>query len=418
MQDAMPAVLPLPAPVEEAIDTDRAPAAVPPVRVCMVSFYFHPDYSGSSIQALNLSAHLRPLGVQPFIVSANLGGHAPVDEHEGIRVYRIPVVRRRDLQIPSFWVSLAAFLVRHRAEYDVIHAHGTMQHGSASLCGRLLNKPALLKVAMAGSDIAFHRQGRLWGAANRFMVSRFSRYIATTEAIAGEFAAQGLDTGKVLRVPNGVDTSACAPLPVEQRRELRRRLGIPAEGPLVTFVGIVNSRKNVDGILRIWQQAVAAGAPGHLALVGPVPLDTPAAVRFNDGLQAFVRAHQLEGRVTFTGYRSDVPACLQASDVFLFPSRQEGMPNSVLEAMACGLPCVVSASAGVEQVVQPGVEGFGVDVADEAGFTRALESLLRDPALRARMGAAARATAVERFSLAAIARRYAHLYRELASVQV
>jgi glycosyltransferase involved in cell wall biosynthesis len=382
-----------------------------PMRVCMVSFYCHPDYSGSSIQALNLSRHLTRRGVSPFIVSANLSGSPAAGEEGGITIHRVPVARRRDWQITTFWATLSAFLVRHRHDYDIVHAHGTMQHGTASLCARALGKPSILKIAMAGSDIAFHRQGRLWGRVNRAMVSRFDRYIATTDVIAQEFADQKLDTSRVRHIPNGVDTDTYAPLPIEARRTLRRSLGLP-DSPIVSFVGIINGRKNVDGILRIWRQSIAGGAPGHLVLVGPSP-DDPAGLQFVTRVKKFVRSEGLDSRVTFAGYTADVVSYLQASDAFLFPSRQEGMANVVLEAMACGVPCLVSGAAGAHQVVRDGVDGYARPVDDEGGFADALAGLLQDDMRRSEFSARARAGILERFALPVIADKYVSLYEEL-----
>ncbi len=121
------------------------------------------------------------------------------------------------------------------------------------------------------------------------MVSRFDRYIATTSAIAAEFAAQSLDTSRVREIPNGVDTDRYRPATVAEREAIRRELGLP-EGPLVTFVGIISPRKNVDGILRMFQAAVGEGAPGHLLLIGPIPGDDDPFYR---SALAFVTAHDL-----------------------------------------------------------------------------------------------------------------------------
>jgi glycosyltransferase involved in cell wall biosynthesis len=377
----------------------------------MVSYYFHPDYSGSAIQALSLSRQLLRIGASPMIVAANLSGAPSFEVLDGIAVHRIPVARRCDWQVASFAASLVSFLIRHRRDYDVIHAHGTIQHGAASLAGRLLRKPTILKVAMADSDIAFHRQGRIWGRVNRFMVARFNRYIATTPAIREEFGFQRLDTERVTLAPNAVDTELFAVPSDEERIALRARLGLPA-GPIVTYVGIINARKNIDGILRIWRRSVEAGCGGHLVVVGPQP--TGGAGSFQEQLAAFVREHRLEHRVTFAGHQSPVAPWLQASDIFLFPSRQEGMPNSVLEAMSCGLACVVSRSAGVDDLIASGQNGFAIDVADETAFADAVTTLLADPLSRARIGSAARQTVVSRFSLQALATTYYEMYEQLA----
>ncbi len=377
----------------------------------MVSFYFHPNYAGSSIQAFRLSGQLQRLALQPMIVSANLSGGPSYENFRGIPLWRLPVSSSPALQVPSFSVALVRFLIRHRREYDVIHAHGTMQHVVAAFVGRLLGKPAILKVAMADSDIAFQRQGRLSGRVNRLLVARFDRYIATTEAIAAEFPAQGLDASRVRLIPNGVDTDTYMPADAGERARLRRELGLP-DGPLVAFVGVVNRRKNVDGILRIFEAAVARGAPGHLIVIGP-PSQQAHVDPYQRELERFVADRGLGARVSFLGFRDPVAPYLRASDVFLFPSRQEGMPNCVLEAMACGLPPLVSRSAGAESIVGDSEHGRLIDITDEAGFAEALERLLRDDELRERLGRNARARIMERFSLGAIAERYAALYREL-----
>ena len=398
--DAEPVAEPMASPV--ATLTRRRP-----IRPCMVSFYFHPNYSGSAIQALNLSTHLQRLGIRPMIVSANLSGSSSQESFDGIPVHRLAVARHPDAQIPSFWLSAARFLWTRRAEYDLIHAHGTVQHGVVSLLGRLLNKPTILKVAMADSDLAFTRQGRVFGSLNQFMVRRFDRYIATTQAIVNELNARGLDREGVRFIPNGVDTAVFAPLSGTAKGALKERLGFTA-GLLVSCVAAVNERKNIDGVLRIWRQAVARGAPGHLAVVGPSP-DS----RYYEVLTQYVREQQIGDRVSFVGQQADVASYLQASDVFLFPSKREGMPNAVIEAMSCGLTCLVSTSSGVEGLIRDGVDGYLLDVSDERGFTAALLTVLADEPLRAAIGENAREHIAADFSLGSIALRYQGLYDEL-----
>jgi glycosyltransferase involved in cell wall biosynthesis len=273
----------------------------------------------------------------------------------------------------------------------------------------MLGKPTLLKVAMANSDLAFARQGRLTGRLNRLFVRQFDGYIATTEAIAAEFGDRRLDVLRVRHIPNGVDTDVFTPIGGAARAELRRRLGL-RNVPIVTCVAIINERKNIDGVLRIWHRAVAAGASGHLVLVGPV--HTPGGPFYHRLLQ-YVADHRLGDRVSFVGKQEPVVEYLQASDLFLFPSRQEGMPNSVLEAMACGVPCIVSGSAGTEQIVADGKNGYARPVADEAAFAEALLTLLADDNLRRRFSLAARDAAVANFSLEQVAKRYWALYHQL-----
>ncbi len=380
----------------------------------MVSFYYEPNYSGSAIQAGNLSRYLQRRGVEPFIVSAMLESRLPLEEVHGVPVRRIPVARGGDLQIPSFWFGLAWFLWRRRRSYDIIHAHGTLQHGTASIMGRLLGKGSILKVAMHRSDIAFARQGRIWGRINRFYVRRFHRYIATSRQIFEEFQEEGMSAERIVRIPNGVDTEKFRPAAdPEEKAALKARLGLPPV-PVALFTGIVLARKNVDFVVRVFLRIRKQGIPGHLLIVGPG--EGPGGElsgSYFDSLQTMIREAGLEADVTFTGRRPDVEDYVRASDLFLFAPRKEGMPNVLLEAMAGGLPCVVSRISGIEDVIEPGVNGYVLDIAQEDRFTQVAADLMQDGDLRARIGAKARKDIQKRYSLDVIADRYVELYRSL-----
>lgn len=386
-----------------------------PVRACMLSFYFRPSYSGSAIQALNLARQLAKSGVHSRFLSANLTG-SPRDEIiEGIPVRRLRVARSGGLQIPGFWLGIAWTMFRERGSIDIIHAHGTLQHTIASLVGRLLRKPTILKIAMAGSDLAFDRQGRLFGRVNERLVRRFDCFIATSREVYDECIARGLDPARIHAIPNGVDTTVFAPAASRDAKKLlRQRLGL-ADRPTVCFVGVLDARKNVDGILRIWSFARQRAGKCRLVLVGPRPRDgNPAESRYYQDLLEFVRSHRLEDEVVFVGPQPDIASYMRCADVFLFPSRREGMPNVLLEAMASGLACVTSRAAGTSDLVQHGRNGYMFDIDDEAGMAEKVADLLLDHPAAERIGTEARATIERGFSLDATARRYAELYRRLA----
>jgi glycosyltransferase involved in cell wall biosynthesis len=381
----------------------------------MLSFYFRPSYSGSAIQALNLARKLTGRGVQSRFLSANLSG-SPRDEIvEGMPVRRLRIARLGGLQIPSFWIGIAWTLFRERSNIDIIHAHGTLQHTIASLMGRLLRKPTILKIAMAGSDLAFDKQGRVFGRVNERLVRRFDCFIATSREIYDECIARGLAPERVHAIPNGVDTTMFVPAASKEAKKLLRdRMGLP-DRPTVCFVGVLNARKNVDGILRIWRSARLRSGGCRLVLVGPWPRDgNPQENRYCQELLEFVRTHGLESEVAFVGPQADIAAYMRCSDIFLFPSRREGMPNVLLEAMASGLACVTSRAAGTSDLVQHARNGYIFDADDETGMADKVAELLLDPSEAERLGANARDTVERGFSLDETARRYAELYRRLA----
>jgi glycosyltransferase involved in cell wall biosynthesis len=391
-----------------------SPLSGAPVRACMLSFYFHPSYSGSAVQAKNLSQRLRERGVEPMLVSANLTASASREYVDGLELNRLRVAKAKDLQIPSFWLALAWFLWQNRNRIDLIHAHGTFQHVAASLIGQLLRKPTILKIAMGHSDIAFHAQGRVWGRINRFFVRRFDCYIATSEDIRRECLARGLDSDRIRLIPNGVDTDRFHP-PIDSRDRhlLRRELGL-ADVPTVSYVGVVDARKNLDGILRIWKSVRERTDAGQLVIVGPRPRGNGQAPdAFHEELMRYIAKHALGDSVIFAGEQKDVAVWLRASDVFLFPSKREGMPNALLEAIASGLACVASKIGGSVDIIRHGEDGFLFNVEDESQMAASVAKLLDDAALRATIGSAARNRALTDFSLHVVAARYVELYAQL-----
>lgn len=129
-------------------------------------------------------------------------------------------------------------------------------------------------------------------------------------------------------------------------------------------------------------------------------------------LETQARALGMEERVHFLGFRKDIPALLAASDVFVFPSLQEGLPVAQMEAMAAGLPCVVSDVRGNNDLIAPGEGGFLRPPRDADGFTQDIARLLADPALRERMGERNRRE-MRRYSLEAVLAQMTALYRGL-----
>lgn len=380
-----------------------------PLRICAISYYYTPEYSGSAVQARNLIRFLKAEGVETFIVTANLNDLPSIETVEGSLVHRIPVVKRPDIIIISFWISLAWFLVKKRKDYDIIHAHGTLQHGIASIVGRLLGKKTVLKVAMANSDIAFKRQGRIWGKINYYFVKNFDAYIATSKDIVQEFTDSNLDSKKIVHIPNGVDTTINTPIKIlDEKNALKVKLGLP-ECPIVSFVGIINQRKNIDFILSCWLELKKKKIVAHLLLIGPYEDSDP----YFESLLQFIEKENLTDSVSFLGLKKSVAEYLQASDIFFFPSKQEGMPNVLLEAMACGLPCLTSKISGTEDLIQHLQTGYILPLNRKDLFVAMLCDLMSDKTKGRSVGIAAREFIVNNFSLKKIAGDYVILYRKL-----
>jgi glycosyltransferase involved in cell wall biosynthesis len=204
-------------------------------------------------------------------------------------------------------------------------------------------------------------------------------------------------------IPNGIPTDEYAPDP-NRRRRWRQRHGLEPEAIVLTHVGRFAPPKNHALLIEAFAQ-VRAHTPLYLLLVGGGELE--------DAVRQQVAGLGLQERVRFLGVRADVPAILNASDVFVLSSRWEGNPLSVMEAMAAGLPVVSTAVGGVPELVREGETGLLVPSGDAAALARALQALVDDPARREAMGKAARQHAITHFDIRHTVRQYEALYERL-----
>ena len=204
---------------------------------------------------------------------------------------------------------------------------------------------------------------------------------------------------------NGVDTTRFAPR--ADRPELRRALGLPEAATIAVTVASFTPIKDHASLLSAAAPLLRApDSDLHLVFVGDGGL-RPA-------LERQIGALGIRHRVVLAGQQDCVPQWLQAADLFVLPSRSEGMSNAIQEAMASALPVIARRAGGNPELVEHGLTGLLYDADDPAGAGPALWQLLRDRPLRERLGAAARARAETRFSLAAMLDAYAQLYRATA----
>ncbi len=209
---------------------------------------------------------------------------------------------------------------------------------------------------------------------------------------------------KVIRViPNGVDTMSYQPQP-ELRPEIRRELDIPDDVCLISYHGRIEQRKHVDVLIRAVAEA-AADTAVHALIIGGGPQA--------DELRRL--AADLRAPVTFAGFRADIPRLLSAADAAAHLSTAEGMPNSVLEAMACGLPVIASDATSHTEQIDDGEQGYLVPPGSADGVAAAIRKLARAPSERSRMGRSARRRATERFSRRAMIDGYEGFFAEFAA---
>ncbi len=211
--------------------------------------------------------------------------------------------------------------------------------------------------------------------------------------------------GRTDVIPSGVDTERFQPR--TDRLAGRARLGFPAGGTLIGTVGRLEPRKGTATLIAALARLRANARDVKLVVVGDGPLRTELAA---DAERLDVAAH-----VQLLGDRTDVRDVVAALDVFVLPSRTEGMSNALLEAMATALPVVATAVGGTPEVVADGRSGLLVHADDPVAMAAAVARLLDDGGMAARLGAAARQTVEERYGAISMVRRLEAVYAAVAN---
>ena len=382
----------------------------------MVTGAYFPETSGAGLQCRSL---IRACGAraQFAVLTTALDPELPAkDEVDGVPVRRVLVNARsriaRWLAMP--WLIVSALDLERDA--DVIHLHGYSEKSVVvSLFAWLLRKPVIVKLTSVGHDdpVAMRAKGRVLFESYR----RADRFIAVSPRLSSLYADAGLPPGKLQLIPNGVDLDRFCPAGQAERTRLRRDLGLPADGPLVLFVGFFSHEKCPDLLFDAWTDTLGATSASTLVIVGASRSDY---YEIDAAMAARVRADALrlgcQDRLRLVEHTASIELYYRAADVFVLPSKREGLPNALLEAMASGLPSIVSHLPEVtDSVIKDGVNGVLVEPGSRQALASALRALLGDAECRARLGSAARRTMEERFSMAATADRYINLYQELLS---
>ncbi|NQT36023.1 MAG: glycosyltransferase [Planctomycetes bacterium] len=302
--------------------------------------------------------------------------------------------RRCARRLAQFW---------RREQVDLIHAHQYTPFFYSAAARGLRRRPPILLTEHGRHFPDVRRRKRFFF--NRLVLGRRDRVVSVGEAVRRALIANdGFPARRVGRIYNGIDCCFIADTS-SVRREVREEIGLTEEHLILIQVARLNHLKDHATALRTMERIAARRDDVRLVLVGEGPEQ--------EAIQREIGKRRLESRVCLLGLRDDVPRLLQAADLFLLTSISEGIPVTLIEAMAAGLPVVSTDVGGVAEVVQHERSALLAAAGDDAALAAAVLQLAADDDLRRRMGAEGKRRAAEVFSEETMHEAYCRLYEEM-----
>lgn len=220
----------------------------------------------------------------------------------------------------------------------------------------------------------------------RMAIPHFAHIIAVSKSVANELVSLGAKRERLSVLPNGVDTEVFRP---RDQLDARSKLGINAEKKIVLFVGRIEKIKGVDILIDAWEHVSRKSKDAMLYFIG--------SGHMQKELKTKIRSRNLGKSIKFVGYVSHnlMPLWYSAADIFCLPSRSEAFPLSLLEAMACGIPCVCAKVSGPKDVISHGKNGLLFSTGSSAKLAETIIKILVDENLRKQLSKGARSTALK-----------------------
>lgn len=367
-------------------------------RVLWVVHY--PHFGGPHNRALRLSVPLARRGWETVVAVPDEPGSAAARlRTAGIETLQLPLGRLRASADPRL---LLRFLRDFGLTVRVLETAIEESGADLVVIGGLVNPHAAFAARRRGAAVVWQIVDSRSPALLRRVVMPLVCRLADAVMFGGETLI-GLHGGRErLRLPTfvsfpPVDTARFVPSS-EHRLRVRTELGVPEDAPLMGTVSVLSPMKGLESFFAAAADVAAARPETRFAVVGSAP---PSHRAYAEGLRRQAQELGLRHPIVFVGERADVEAWYPAFDAHLITSlpRSEGTTTTAMEAQACGVPVVATRVAAVPEVVEDGVTGILVEPERPDLVAEAVLRLLDDREWRARMGAAGRAAAVERFDV-------------------
>jgi len=326
----------------------------------------------------------------------------PFSELKGIPMFKLNKREGFDLR-----TMVAIVKIVQRESIDLINPHHFMPLFYAFPACKLTK----IKIVYTEHSVWEAAQVKgMWEIISKFLMSKTDSIVGVSPEISAFLKNKyALPQHRVRAIINGIDTQIFSPAPRNNR--FRRTMGLEESHIAIGMTGNFRKVKNHHLLINAFARITAQFPNARLVLIGQGFSGDPENTEKD--IHSLVRKYNIGDKVHFVGYRNDVHTILPCLDIFCLTSHKEGLPLSLIEAMACGLPVVGTDVEGIRVVIESGRNGFLVENHDSGDLARVLSILIADRPLRERMGKEGRKDAERYYSLTRFSRQYNQLFASL-----
>ena len=373
--------------------------------VMMLINLFPPYGGGTERQAERLSVYLAHRNVFAGVITRKLDDSASIETQDGVQIIRVREFGPGKFKSLSFVVGAILNMVQHAKSFDVLHAHLAFAPAiAASITGKLLGKRVIVKFGNSGVFGDVQELNRTWRGRLSLSIMRqwVDLFVALTEEIEKEMLQVGFSRSRIVRMVNGVDTTLFFPPTDKQAAKASLHL---ADKTVLLFTGRLTAQKALPDLLLALKQVTNVLPNVYLLLAGEG--------EERSVLESLAANLGVTSHLTFLGRCNSVKAYLDASDIFVLPSLSEGISNSLLEAMASGLPCIATDVGGTVDALAQGACGVLISPNNAQQLADAILRLASNAREMERLGLQARQRAIEHYDLSVVGIQYFELYQKL-----
>lgn len=366
------------------------------MKIIQTCGYFFPSITGAGIHVHQLSKSLVKRGHEVIVFTPLRDNSKEREIIDGIEIRRISYSK----------LNYKLFYALMKQDFDIMHAHAIWSHVPASFfVSKMKKRKTIITPHHTWNflkrnwsyNLYYHT---LW----KWMVKNASAVIALNQEEVGNLAMLKVKKEKIRVIPNAVDSIKFSPLHSDI---IRQKYGF--EGTIILFVGAISLLKGVHVLLESINNILKSYSDLYLVFIGEVHSNDA------EDVTDFIKKNNITNNVLFMGHipHDELPYFYSSADIFVTPSFSEGMPTALLEAMACGLPCIGTNVGGTKEVIEEMKTGLLVEAGNSEQLAEGIKLLLTDDKLRRKLGDNARRKIIEKYSWEKVTDQIENLYREV-----